>query len=67
MPEISFNRRDFIKITGLSAAGLSFLGCTNSETAKCGPLAKKPTGKKPPNIMLIVSDDQGYNDQGIYN
>ena len=66
MPDISFNRRDFIKMTGLSAAALTFLGCTSSETAKCGLLAKKPTGRKPPNILLIVSDDQGYNDLGCY-
>jgi len=60
MPEKSFDRRDFIKMTGLNAAALALPGCTSSS------FAGKTSGKRPPNILLIVSDDQGYNDLGCF-
>nr|NIN34353.1 sulfatase-like hydrolase/transferase [Gammaproteobacteria bacterium] len=66
MPEISFNRRDFIKQLGLGAAVLTLPGCTSSETAEHSLFPKKPAGSKQPNILLIVSDDQGYNDLGCF-
>jgi arylsulfatase A len=66
MPEILFDRRDFMRKMGLSAAALTITGCTNSETAESGLLTKKLAGGTPPNILLIVSDDQGYNDLGCF-
>jgi len=66
MSDISLNRRDFIKKAGLGAAAMTLQGCTNSETAEHSILTKKPAGSKPPNVLLIVSDDQGYNDLGCY-
>ncbi|MHC4241848.1 MAG: sulfatase-like hydrolase/transferase [Planctomycetota bacterium] len=66
MPEKSIHRRDFIKMTGLSAAALAFNGCTTSETAESISFVKKSASKRPPNIVLIVSDDQGYKDLGCF-
>ncbi len=66
MPEKSFNRRDFIKQFGLGAAALTLPGCTGSETAEHSLSPEEPASSKPPNILLIVSDDQGYNDLGCY-
>ncbi len=66
MPEKSIDRRGFIKITGLSAAALAFNGCMTSETSESSSFARKSPGKRPPNILLIVSDDQGYNDLGCF-
>ena len=66
MPEKSFNRRDFMKKMGLSAAAMTLQGCTGSETTEHSLFTKKPACSKPPNVLLIVSDDQGYNDLGCY-
>jgi arylsulfatase A-like enzyme len=45
-------RRDFLKIIGLSAPALGLLSCTTS---------KETAGKKP-NVVFILTDDQGYGD-----
>lgn len=52
------NRREYLKFTSLGLASLAFSGCTE--------LSRKLTAKRPPNIVLIVSDDQGYCDLGCY-
>jgi arylsulfatase A-like enzyme len=52
------NRRTFLKATGLGAVLMALPGCSG--------IPKRLTGKRPPNIVLIVSDDQGYNDLGCY-
>ena len=46
----------------LSTAAMVLHGCTSSEISFTG----KSSGKRPPNILLIVSDDQGYNDLGCF-
>ena len=52
------NRRKFLKATGLGAALMALPGCAS--------IPERLAGKRPPNIVLIVSDDQGYNDLGCY-
>ena len=52
------NRRTFLKASGLGAALMALPGCVG--------IPKRLAGKRPPNIVLIVSDDQGYNDLVCY-
>ena len=52
------NRREFLKATGIGAVLMALPGCTS--------IPERLAGKRPPNIVLIVSDDQGYNDLGCY-
>ncbi|MFC1636707.1 sulfatase-like hydrolase/transferase, partial [Planctomycetota bacterium] len=52
------NRREYLKAVGLGAAALSMTGCMRASGRR--------SGKRPPNIVLIVSDDQGYRDLGCY-
>ena len=55
---MKMNRREYLKFAGLGAAALAMPGCIN--------IPERFGGKRPPNIVLIVSDDQGYYDLGCY-
>ncbi|MHC4323896.1 MAG: sulfatase-like hydrolase/transferase [Planctomycetota bacterium] len=52
------NRCEFLKAMGIGLAALSLPGCAG--------MPERLASKRPPNIVLIVSDDQGYNDLGCY-
>ena len=57
----NFNRRDFLRTVGLSAASLAIQGCTSA--------ANQPTSKNrkdKSNIVLFLADDQSIDDVGCY-
>jgi hypothetical protein len=55
--ETAFSRRDFLKYIGVSLTTLVSSGYANT----IRPLAQESKPEKP-NILLIVSDDQGWGD-----
>jgi arylsulfatase A-like enzyme len=54
----SLNRRDFLSLAMSGAAAMTFGRCPPVEAAAS-------SGRRPPNILLIVSDDQGYAEMGV--
>jgi len=52
------NRRKFLKCIGLSSTALALSGCAD--------MLKRKSYQGLPNILMIVSDDQGYHDLGCY-
>jgi len=55
MVAFGFTRRNFLKTLGSSAVSLAILGCADTN---------QTTGikRKRPNVILIMTDDQGYGD-----
>ena len=52
----NLNRRDFLKATGLGAASLAYPACTTAARQRKGRRRKQP------NVVLVMTDDQGYGD-----
>ncbi len=55
-------RRDFIRKTGLGAAAMALGGCKNGFQNR----DVKGARAKHPNVILIMTDDQGYGDLGLH-
>ena len=54
-------RRDFLRSLGLGAAALAVPNCLNGAVQK-----QRRSGGKSPNIVIIFTDDQGYQDVGCF-
>jgi hypothetical protein len=54
-----WDRRAFLNTAGLGAAAAALPNCAR--------LSERTDGRRPPNILLVVSDDQGYHDLGCFS
>ena len=55
------NRRGFLKVMGLTVAGMAIPACRSTLAAAAGG-----NGKRPPNFVIIFIDDMGYADVGRF-
>jgi len=62
MSMYAYTRRDFLKTVGLGTAALTLPGCA-SIFSTSGNRASK---NRPPNFIIIFTDDQGYADVGCF-
>jgi len=55
----NLNRRNFLKVAGLTAASLAMPGCAAASQQRSGR-------RRPPNFIIIYCDDLGYGDVGCF-
>lgn len=55
---VRYNRREFLKNSGLTAAMLAAGGCSK--------LVKNAGSRRPPNLLVFLADDLGYGDLSCY-
>ena len=63
------DRREFLKVVGPGLLSINISGCLRQRTEDRGQKTedRRPSSAvRPPSIVLIVSDDQGYHDLGCY-
>ncbi len=63
---LNVTRRGFLKTAGLGAATCLLPGCLSPRTNRSSARPSGPAGRKP-NLVVIVSDDQGWNNVGYHN
>jgi len=61
MGAIKYSRRDFLRVAGVGAAWLAASSCVSGKARGRG---KAPKDK--PNFVVIFTDDQGYQDIGVF-
>jgi len=61
MGAVKYSRRDFLRVAGVGAAWLAAPSCVSGKARGRG---KAPKDK--PNFVVIFTDDQGYQDIGVF-
>ena len=61
-----FDRRNFLKLAGLNAAGAALFPRVGKSDAPVFQALEKSPGGRPPNILFILADDLGWSDLGCY-
>ena len=64
MPHLT--RRRFLHALGAGAAGAALAGCTSAARSAAPSAAGAAAAGRPPNVVILFTDDQGYEDVGCF-